>query len=333
MVSADTGEVLSTEHGPLAALRHAYSMLEKASSLDEVKNIRDKAESLRHYCEAAGMGLVMQNRCAELKLRAERKAGEMLASADLKPGPKKDADTLSAIGIKQHQSSRWQRIASLPEDDFEGYISDAVDHGRELTTAGALQKARVLAAQDPTARPPLHLVPSDIGLPGVERQFRTIVADPPWRYGNAGTRNAADKHYPTMTLEEICDLPVEAHAADDSHLYLWATAPLLREAFLVMAAWGFTYKTNLVWVKPQIGMGNYFRVSHEHVLFGIRGSAPTRRNDVLSWFKVDRARHSAKPDAFLDIVESCSYGPGLELFARRRQLPTDFDWTYWGNEA
>lgn len=334
LVQADTGEVLARESGPLAQLRHAHAMLEAASTLDEVKGLRDKAESLRHYCEAAGLGLVMQNRCAELKLRAERKAGLLLADMPKQAGARGDTELprLSDIGVAKHQSSRWQRVASLPEDDFEEYVADTVEAGRELTTAGALQRVRAVRAQDPIQRPRLHVVAGGVGLPGLTGQFCTIVADPPWQYGNTSTRNAAEKHYPTMPIEELCDLPVEAHAAESAHLYLWATAPLLREAFDVMAAWGFTYKTNLVWVKPQIGMGNYFRVSHEHVLFGIRGSAPTLRNDVLSWFQADRAKHSAKPDAFLDIVESSSPGPGLEMFARRRRM-TAFDWSYWGNEA
>lgn len=332
VVEADTGEVLASESGPLARLFHANRMLEEASSLDEIKNLRDEAESLRHYCQAAGLGLVMQNRCAELKLRAERKAGELLGQMPKNPGGRSTSDTLSQVGIARHQSSRWQRIAHLPEDEFEGYIAETVEAGRELTTAAALQRARAISAQDPAQRPALHLVPTGAGLPGVDGQFRTIVADPPWRYGNTSTRNAARKHYPTMSVEELCDLGVEAHAADDCHLYLWATAPLLRDAFDVMEAWGFTYKTNLVWVKPQIGMGNYFRVSHEHVLFGTRGSAPTRRNDVSSWFEANRKEHSTKPDVFLDIVETCSHGPGLELFARRHRM-TGFGWSYWGNEA
>jgi N6-adenosine-specific RNA methylase IME4 len=171
------------------------------------------------------------------------------------------------------------------------------------------------------------------GLVGITGTFPTLVADPPWQYGNTKTRNAADKHYPTMTVGELCELPVGVHAAESAHLYLWTTAPFLREAFEVMDAWGFTYKTNLVWVKPQIGMGNYFRVSHEHVLFGVRGTAPmlTPAKSTRSWFQADRREHSTKPDAFLDLVERCSPSPGLELFARRQRMSAAFEWTYWGN--
>lgn len=157
--------------------------------------------------------------------------------------------------------------------------------------------------------------------------FSTIVIDPPWQYDNKVTRGAAEDHYSTMTLDELEAL--ELPAAKDSHLYLWVTNGFLRQGFDLLDVWGFTYKACLTWIKPQIGMGNYFRNSTEHVLFAIRGSLPTQRNDVPTWFKADRTRHSAKPDSFMDLVESCSPGPYLEMFARRRRM----GWSSWGNEA
>jgi N6-adenosine-specific RNA methylase IME4 len=159
--------------------------------------------------------------------------------------------------------------------------------------------------------------------------FRVVVADPPWQYGNKATRGAAEDHYATMTIEELCALDVESHLADDAHLYLWVTNGFLREGFDVMAAWGFDYKTCLTWVKPQMGMGNYFRSSTEHVLFGLRGSLKTQDRSLMNWFEAPRGRHSAKPDLFYDIVEKASPGPYFEMFARRRRL----GWAGWGNEA
>jgi N6-adenosine-specific RNA methylase IME4 len=173
-------------------------------------------------------------------------------------------------------------------------------------------------------------------------KYATFVADPPWRYGNTSTRGAAENHYPTMSIEELCDLDVvPSHAADQAHLYLWTTAGHLPDAFSVMQAWGFDYKTYLVWVKPQMGMGNYFRVSTEMVLFGVRGDMRTQRRDVKNYFHAKRARHSAKPIEFHDLVASCSPGPYMELFSR-----CDADqslacmcskcrlgWTVWGNQA
>jgi len=160
--------------------------------------------------------------------------------------------------------------------------------------------------------------------------YRTIVADPPWRYGNTSTRGAAEDHYGTMTIEELCALPVIDRAADEAHLYLWVTNNFLKEGFEVVEAWGFDYKTCLTWVKPQMGMGNYFRGSTEHILFGTRGNLRTDQNNVMNWFEARRGRHSAKPGCFYDIVEASSPGPYLEMFARSARLG---DWHYWGNES
>ena len=171
--------------------------------------------------------------------------------------------------------------------------------------------------------------------------FRTLVADPPWRYGNTSTRGAAEDHYPTMSIEELCDLTVDGRSvtdcmAEDAHLYLWVTNNFLREGFDVLDGWGFDYKTCLTWVKPQIGMGNYFRSVTEHVLFGTRGNLRTQARDIRNIIEAKRQKHSAKPHNFYELVEKASPGPYLELFAR----PDDAlfsgrkgDWNYWGNEV
>lgn len=155
----------------------------------------------------------------------------------------------------------------------------------------------------------------------------SVVIDPPWRYDNRATRGAAEDHYETMGLPELAALPVPA--SPDAHLYLWVTAAFIRDGFDLLDAWGFTYKTALTWVKPSIGMGNYYRVNTEHVLFAVRGRLPTLCNDVGTWFAAPRTQHSAKPEVFYDQVERCSPSPWLEMFARRRRL----GWDVWGDEA
>ena len=199
----------------------------------------------------------------------------------------------------------------------------------------ALKKARDAEANEPTPPPPVP-----------EGQFATIVADPPWSYGNTSTRGAAENHYGTMTIDDLCALevdgePVDGRAAEQSHLYLWTTAGHLPEAFAVMDAWGFTYKTYLVWVKPQMGMGNYFRVSTELVLFGVKGGLRTQDRAVRNHFEAKRAKHSAKPREFRQLVMRASPGPYLELFARcrrDRELACDCarcedGWTVWGDQT
>ena len=182
--------------------------------------------------------------------------------------------------------------------------------------------------------------------PIAEGQYATIVADPPWSYGNTSTRGAAEDHYSTMSIEELCDLDVDGQtvderAAPESHLYLWTTAGHLPEAFSVMEAWGFTYKTYIVWVKPQMGMGNYFRVSTELVLFGVKGGLRTNHRGLKNYFEARRGKHSAKPRVFREMVMQASHGPYLELFSRcrkDRELACDCSkcengWDVWGDQS
>ncbi len=290
--------------------------LERAQAFDEVRVIRDQAEALRTYAKAAGYGLEAQNRAAELKVRAERKAGSLLQDMGTRHGR---VDTLSGLGIEHHQSSRWQRIATLPEDSFEEYVATAHAHGTELTSSGLLK----LAKQTPGA------ALADVVVPLPTGQFSTLVADPPWQYGNKATRGAAEDHYSTMTIDALCALDVEPLLADAAHLYLWVTNGFLREGFQIVESWGFAYKTVLTWVKPQIGMGNYFRNNTEHVLFGVRGGLRTQTKNTPTAFTAKRGAHSAKPGVFYDIVEASSPGPYLEMFARSNR----FGWETWGNQS
>jgi N6-adenosine-specific RNA methylase IME4 len=173
------------------------------------------------------------------------------------------------------------------------------------------------------------------------QKFATIVADPPWRFANR-TGKVAPEHlrllrYGTMSFEEIQELPVGQLTCQESHLYLWVPNALLAEGLKVMEAWGFTYKTNLVWYKIRRdggpdgrGVGFYFRNVTELVLFGIRGSmrtmAPGRRQ--VNLFQTRKREHSRKPDELYPIIERCSPGPYLELFARHGRP----GWHQWGNE-
>ena len=159
-------------------------------------------------------------------------------------------------------------------------------------------------------------------------RFRTIYVDPPWQYGNQSTRAATDRHYDTMSIEELHALPVASLADENAHLHLWTTNGFLREAIDLMPVWGFEFKSCFVWTKPSMGIGNYWRVSHEFLLFGLRGTLPFGSRSLMSWATLDRGRHSAKPEAVRQMVEQASPAPRLELFGRR---PAD-GWTVWGNE-
>jgi N6-adenosine-specific RNA methylase IME4 len=179
-------------------------------------------------------------------------------------------------------------------------------------------------------------------LPGLNGVYGTILADPPWQFDNR-TGKVAPEHrrlrrYPTMGLEDICSLPVQAHAAERCHLYLWVPNALIPEGLAVLEAWGFTYKTTLTWFKIRKdggpdgrGVGFYFRNVTEPVLFGVKGSmrtlAPGRRQ--VNMLATRKREHSRKPDELYPIIESCSPGPYLELFARAPRAR----WAQFGDEV
>ena len=181
------------------------------------------------------------------------------------------------------------------------------------------------------------------------RRFGTVMADPPWRFANR-TGKVAPEHrrlarYPTMTLGDICALPVADHLADPAHCYLWVPNALLPDGLRVLGAWGFEYKSNIVWHKIRKdegpdgrmmsdgrGVGFYFRNVTELLLFGVRGKnarteAPGRSQ--VNMIQSRKREHSRKPDEQYDLIESCSRGPFLELFGRGRRP----GWTVWGDQA
>lgn len=176
-----------------------------------------------------------------------------------------------------------------------------------------------------------------------DKKYATILADPPWQFQNK-TGKVAPEHkrlnrYSTMTLEDICTLPVDSIAAPTSHLYLWVPNALLPEGLEVMKAWGFKYKSNVIWHKIRKdggsdgrGVGFYFRNVTEVLLFGVRGKnartlAPGRRQ--VNMMQTRKREHSRKPDEQYDLVESCSPGSYLEMFARGERE----GWDVWGNQA
>jgi N6-adenosine-specific RNA methylase IME4 len=176
-----------------------------------------------------------------------------------------------------------------------------------------------------------------------KRRFATILADPPWQFSNR-TGKIAPEHtrlsrYSTMTLEDIERLPVAEYARPTAHLYLWCPNALLPEGLSVMEAWGFNYKSNIVWHKIRKdggsdgrGVGFYFRNVTELILFGVRGKnartlAPGRRQ--VNLFGTRKREHSRKPDEQYDLIEACSPGPFIELFARGKRQ----GWYVWGNQA
>jgi N6-adenosine-specific RNA methylase IME4 len=205
---------------------------------------------------------------------------------------------------------------------------------RRVTSRRAAKEAVQPAASDPAA---------DLLRFAGDRRFGTVMADPPWRFVNR-TGKMAPEHrrlsrYGTMTVEEICALPVSSVIAERAHLYLWVPNALLPDGLQVMQAWGFTYKTNIVWHKQRKdggsdgrGVGFYFRNVTELLLFGVRGrnarTLDPGRTQV-NYLGTRKREHSRKPDEQYELIERCSWGPFLEMFARG----TRPNWDVWGNQA
>lgn len=189
---------------------------------------------------------------------------------------------------------------------------------------------------------PLRVEQEAPALPTVDGNFKTVYADPPWQFQNR-TGKVAPEHrrldrYSTMTLDMIKALPVADHVAKDAHLYLWVPNALLPDGLDVMRAWGFRYVSNLIWAKRRKdggpdgrGVGFYFRNVTEILLFGVRGSMrtlPPARSQV-NMVETRKREHSRKPDEFYPLIEACSPGPYLEMFARRARP----GWFAFGDEA
>lgn len=320
----------------------AGRMLAEAVTLPDIKQVISLAEAGVAYAKAANLGTEAQNVAAEIAVRGKRRAGEILAQLEKKPGNRTDTsgnvaggseydEVLTESGTSGRDARRWQQIASLPEEEFEEYIEETKEQGEELTSSGIYKEVKR------KERDAVRYEKHTMRLP--DNKYSVIYADPPWQYGNAQhTREEQDTiletHYPTMPLDEICDLPIGDLSADDAVLFLWATSPLLPQAFQVIEAWGFDYKASFIWDKVKHNVGYYNSVRHEILLIATRGSyLPEKREGEPILFdsvqSIERTKHSEKPQKFREIIEYLyPSGKKIELFAR--VAPSG--WDTWGNE-
>jgi N6-adenosine-specific RNA methylase IME4 len=295
----------------------------------------------------------------------ERRLGDVLGAQELRGRPKKGSSmepfSLSVLGITKQDSHRWQAVARLPDGDFEAFIaacrsrndlvllSDLLALGRlpdgerktvltAISSDGAAtttQKARSALKELRHAERTAKIVEISKGNAELktDQRFPVLLADPPWRYEHVKTDSRAiENQYPTMELDAICALPVGEVCTDDAVLFLWATSPKLDESLRVVREWGFTYRTCMVWVKTQIGMGYYARQQHELLLICTRGEPPVPlpENRPASVITAGRGEHSRKPVEFYEAIERMyPEFSKLEMFCRK---PRD-GWTAWGNQS
>jgi N6-adenosine-specific RNA methylase IME4 len=238
------------------------------------------------------------------------------------------------LGVNQSQVSRdsdANASKTVPDDrEIDANASPLDGVSDPVAERRAAKEAERQARRDENAK--LVAATPDPLMSGA--RFATIMLDPPWDWGDEGDQDQfgrARPTYATMPYEEILQLPVPILADKDCHLYLWITNRSLPKGFSLIERWGFRYVTCVTWAKPHFGMGNYFRGQTEHVLFGVKGSQPLKRADVGTLFPAPRGPlgHSSKPAQFYDLVESCSPGPYLEMFARSGRE----SWIPWGAEA
>lgn len=227
-------------------------------------------------------------------------------------------DTIRNTEIANSTTQLLELARLAPEEQVE--VAKKVADGA-FSIAESLKKI----AKD--KREEMHSEKRSRALP--EGKFSVIYADPPWQYDNSGLNTSAENQYPTMPIEQICELPINKLTEETSVLFLWATNPLLPEALRVIDAWGFSYKTNLVWIKGTgAGIGWFEKSAHEILIIAVKKNTPHPALRPVSYFEEFRTVHSRKPERAYEIIESMYPGNKIELFSRNNRE----GWEAWGNE-
>lgn len=343
--SAPTREL--TDRQALDLVDLAEAALARVSTPQEAEDVWRKVATLDEAVRRFRLSTAVAVAMSRTKLRAERRWGELLGPA--RTGrPEGNVSPGHVSNDERQERKKARQLARVPEPVFNAYVdsettaseydslakivSQVRAHDEVFTRADIFRVDKTYTRETDRAERDANL-PEPVALEA--GPFGVIYADPPWRYDDAKPNRAIENQYPTMATLDICALTEREDfpaIQDDAVLFLWATAPKLREALAVMDAWGFEYRTNAVWVKAQLGMGYWFRNRHELLLVGRRGrfSPPTEDRRPGSVFDAPRAGHSVKPENVRQAIESMFPDVArVELFARERTE----GWAVWGNQA
>ena len=329
----------------------ARSALAKATKVEEVNAEMDKAQTFRDWAARRGASLDVLNDASEYKLDCERRAGELLMNGEMvqkrgRPVAGSQLETLETLGITKNDSSRWQRVSIVDEETYRAWCRELRARSLEITTIGLLKLAKSIKTQEmraqlaeETARLQEAMEDDDAVIYDLSRaerlfgQVRSFYVDPPWRYDDSTITGAAELQYPTMSVEDICamgnSIKQLAHG-DGSFLWLWTTWPMIRDGApqKVIEAWGFSWKSEMVWNKMRMGMGRWLRGQTEVCILATRGAPKRMRDDLAGYFESVSGRHSEKPVVMYEMVETFGAGEYLELFHRGTRRP---GWNVFGN--
>jgi N6-adenosine-specific RNA methylase IME4 len=339
---------MSNDRTSLVRYDAACRAVAEAKTVDEAKDIRDKAIAMQAYARQA-KNRDLKADALEIRMRATRRLDQLRQAqkdtVGLNEGgrPSKTGlannpvlPTLASQGIDKNLAHNARKLGALSEEDFERAVGEARSALNDVVKNALRADAKEARHAERMAKL-VEVSRANAPLPS-DRRYPVIYADPPWKFRvHEGADNewAAEQHYPTMELEDICALPVaDTVATPDAVLFLWTPASNLLEALRVVDAWGFEYVTCAVWVKASgvLGFGHWVRTDHELLLVARRGSipCPLPADRPSSVIQAPRREHSRKPDEAYEVIERMYPDlPRIELFARNARA----GWAAWGNQT
>jgi N6-adenosine-specific RNA methylase IME4 len=322
--------------GELQKLESWRRDLALAETYEEIKMHGDVADAYQHLLKRQNVAKSKQDEVGEYRLEVSRKTAEWLnehypsnrASNQYLVGGEKEPSTMP---VTKKQSARDRKIEALAKEqpeEYEDLIDEIKNSEKTLspnTLFDAIKKSEKTKREEKNKSLPKAKLPHDT--------YRVVYADPPWSYNdkqNTDVLGGAEKHYPTMSIKELCEMELPK-IEDNAVLFMWTTSPLLEDAFKVISAWGFKYKSSFVWDKVKHNMGHYNSVRHEFLLVATKGSCtPDKKKLFDSVQSIERSeKHSQKPNEFRDIIDTLyTHGSKIELFSRHQAD----GWDSFGNE-